>query len=48
MQDDKTDSARQNKPADKPQGPSDLVTGSVLFAIFLVFMTLWMLFRLPD
>ena len=48
-----------DKPADKPDqqppdkgvssdGPSDFVVGSVLFIIFLVFMTLWMLYRLPD
>ncbi len=48
-----------DKPTDKPDqppagkgassdGPSDFVVGSVLFVIFLVFMTLWMLYRLPD
>ncbi len=48
-----------DKSADKPgsqpsgkgassDGPSDFVVGSVLFIIFLVFMTLWMLYRLPD
>ncbi len=44
-----------DKPGSRPSGkgpssdgPSDFVVGSVLFIIFLVFMTLWMLYRLPD
>ena len=48
-----------DNPSDKPgrqppgkgasdDGPSDLAVGSVLFIIFLIFMTLWMLYRLPD
>ncbi len=35
------------KPDSQKNHPSDLLTGSVLFVIFLVFMTLWMMFRLP-
>ena len=35
------DNDQQQKGRD--QGPSDFVTGSVLFIIFLVFMTVWMM-----
>ena len=48
---DKSTDKPSPQPSDKGasnDGPSDLVVGSVLFIIFLVFMTLWMLYRLPD
>jgi len=41
----KTDDTNDPK---QPEPASDLVVGSVLFAIFIVFMTVWMYLRLPG
>ena len=45
---DKSDSNTTSHGKRNADGPSDLMVGTVLFIIFLIFMTLWMMYRLPE